>query len=378
MEIKEYLSGKGLDASRKPVLEGEKIERFFVEPDNFYSLKDKVPYESLDFIYSKNLINETKFFKILIKEWFYSCKTGGKIIIEMIPNRILNFDSLVKEIELLIGEKTKIIISDKEKGIIVLKKIKNALDSEDSMDKWTFGILTDTRRNEDVELEIKSIIDMKIPHFEIITCGTYRPKKNKYLKHIPFEDILPWVTRKKNLICAKAKYENLVITHNRFVFDKNWYEGMKSYGNYFEILGCVIKTPSGDRDDDWVTFGMDPSKFLNGNYDRANIGKLEYRDWDKNGYISGGFCILKKSVWRKCKWDEFRIWGQAEDVKLSQDLYKKGIVARFNKDSICNTTSKNRKVWKVIFKFNNKRFINIFDSPIKRQFKFLIRNYIIK
>ena len=61
-----------------------------------------------------------------------------------------------------------------------------------------------------------------------------------------------------------------------------------------------------------------------------NLGLLEYKDWDKYGYIGGSFYILKKFVWEKAKWDESLVWNQAEDIKLSKDFYEKGIVSRFN------------------------------------------------
>ena len=77
MDITKYLLGKGVDVSRQPILKN--CKHFFIEPNNLYFHKKIAPFESLDFVYSKNLINETKFFRILIKEWFYLCRVGGKI-----------------------------------------------------------------------------------------------------------------------------------------------------------------------------------------------------------------------------------------------------------------------------------------------------------
>ena len=68
------IAGKVLDVSRFPALKDKNVNHLFVEPNNFYTLKKAGEPESFDCIYSKNLINETKFFKILIKEWFYACK----------------------------------------------------------------------------------------------------------------------------------------------------------------------------------------------------------------------------------------------------------------------------------------------------------------
>src|SRR3989344_5696967 len=99
--IEKYIKGNGFDVSRESSLSSEnKIKHVFIEPDNLYSLRNFANFESLDFIYSKNLINETKFYKILLKEWFNICKVGGHIIIEMVPNKILTFSDLIDECNL--------------------------------------------------------------------------------------------------------------------------------------------------------------------------------------------------------------------------------------------------------------------------------------
>lgn len=376
--MNEYLKGAGLDVSRRPYLlsKGIEVKNKFVEPNNLYSLRKFSDYESLDFIYSHMLINETKFFKILLKEWFNFTKVKGHIMIEMVPNRILNFDQLISECKLLFNNKMEIIEQKNAKGIctLVIKKTKPSLKKGDSIDKWTFGIITDGKRKEWVDAEVDSIINLNIPNFEIIICGNYYPKGRKNVKFIDFKPKVSWITKKKNLICQKAKYENLVITHDRFIFDKNWYNGMKKYGNYYDVLCCVIKGPSGERADDWITYG------LNKNEPIANLGYLDYRDWDINGYISGGFYIMKKSVWEKCKWNEALVWGQAEDLELSREFLKQGFVARFNPFSIIKSLSYRGK-W-ITFKYDTQKHITLSDRPFVAKIKYytkqIAKKYVLR
>ncbi len=359
MEVEKYLKGRGIEVSKEQ--NKKNAIHFFREPDNFYSLKEAGKPESFDFVYSKDLINDTKFFRILIKEWFYACKVGGKIIIEMHSNEILNFDQMLKEVEVLLGKKVKFLEKDynieDKKGILVLEKIKPALTKGDSIDKWTFGILTNGKRDEAAEAEIESILSLKIPYCEIIVCGAFRNKNKRKIKHINFNPKIAWITKKKNIICEEAKYENIVVTHDRFIFDKEWYEGMKKYGNYFELLSCIIKNPNDQRAEDWITFGTDLNdKVLTGKH-----GLLEYKDWDKNGYIDGGLYILKKSSWKKAQWNEGLIWGEGEDIELARDFYNAGIVARFNPFSSCQTSSLKNK--QLIFEFDNKKLGNLIGEP---------------
>lgn len=364
MEFNKYFQGSGIEVSRTPSIEN--IKHIFVEPNNLYSLRDFVPFESLDFIYSNGIINETKFYKILIKEWMNFCKVRGYIIIDMIPNQILNFKELIDEIELFSKNKVEIIY--RENGRVILKKTSKILNENDSIDKWTFGIIVDGRRDVNVDRCIESIINLKIPYFEIIICGKYEGKKSNKVKHISFEPKIGWITKKKNLICENAKFENLIIVHDRYIFDKDWFEGMKIYGNYFEILSCIQNDLSGNRVDDWITYGLDE----NGD-EIGNLGFIDYKDWDINGFIGGGLYIIKKSVWRKCKWNETLVWGQGEDLDISRNFLKNGFLARFNPFSICVTISE-RGRW-VKFKYNPKRFILPKDRPLKDQIKNGIKRF---
>ena len=100
MNISKYLEGKGINVSKIKI----------VQIDNLYSLKNIIEPETADFIYDYNLINKTKFHRILIKEWFYSCRVNGYIIIDMKENKMLNFKKLVSECNLLLENKIKIIV----------------------------------------------------------------------------------------------------------------------------------------------------------------------------------------------------------------------------------------------------------------------------
>ena len=351
MQIKKFLSGKGLDVSMESNLKG--IENFYLEPDNFYTLKEKAEYESLDFIYSKNLINKTKFSKILLKEWFNFIKVGGKTIIEFADNDLLNYSELLDMISLIFSKKAKVIEKKKSQksNLIVIEKLKFSLEKGDSINKWTFGIITDGSKEDTMNKQIDSILKLKIPYCEIIVCGNVtKLKKRKKVKYIFFHPGIPWITKQKNMICKNAKYENLVITHNRFNFDKNWYKGMKKFGNYFEVLVCKILDPLNRRAGDWLTYGRNiEDRWIN------EIGLLEYNDWDENGIINGSFHILKKSIWKKSPWDERKIWGMQEDDYLSLEFRKKGIVPRFNIHSTVYTFPERYGEWHWKYKFNPKK-----------------------
>ena len=108
--------------------------------------------------------------------------------------------------------------------------------------KFTFGIATtDTSQrmsgntNNHVSEIIESIRANNIPSdcYEIIVVGG---SNNNYdaddVTHIEFDDFNPrpgWFTRKKNIMTEKAKYDNIVFTHDYLVLDKDWYKGFWYY-----------------------------------------------------------------------------------------------------------------------------------------------------
>lgn len=381
MDISKYIKGRGVEVSREKTL-GNEYPHYFVEPNNFYSLKDFCNYESLDFVYAKDIINETKFFRILVKEWMNFSKVGGHIIIEINPNNILNFEQLVGEVNTVIREKGEIIEKDFEerenRGIVIIKKKKPILLKGDSIDKWTFGIITGGITDNLVDKTIESILKQKISNFEIIICGIYNGKyrKNKNVKLIYFDCPLPWITRKKNLICEKAKYENLMIIHDHISLKDNWYSGMKKYGNYWEVLVCVMQDPIGRNAVAWMTYGIPLRPFSKYAFLGAH-GGLEFNDWDKNVNI-GGLCMIKKSIWKICPWDERLLLWMAEDMKISGDFYENGIVPRFNPFSNVET---NKKEWgnpSLIYKFNKYKLGRPIFPSLKIMVTFYIKNFIYK
>lgn len=300
-------------------------------------------------VYSKDMVGATKFTPILLKEYFYMVKKDGYLIIDYTPNKFCNYQKLEETMWWLWKGKYDILFhgAGKEYNLnlhldipqpidnyqrFVCRKLVSTKISGDNINKWTFGIITKGERDDWLEKIIKSIHNQNIPNYEIIVCGTYRDRKEKNFKYIPFfdRDDKGWITKKKNLIAKEAKYENLCIIHDRIVFDKNWFDGMKKYGNTFEILcNSQILKGLGNRTGDWLTYG---SSTLNSPY---GISQLDYNDWDKYIYMGGQLSILKKSVWEKCPWNETLYWGE-EDVELSFRFRDSGFLIRFNQYSKCS------------------------------------------
>lgn len=316
-----------------------------LEINQLYHPTGKFKTDFYEEVYSKDLLNKYKFVPILLKEWFYLVKKNGYLIIDYIPNKICDKEKLENMLLWLWKGSYQIAshdyIDDHRLRFICRKTVNTKIENDD-ISKWTFGIITNGKRPQWVDQIIKSIKEQKIPHYEIIICGTYLEKGEKDLRYIPFtkRDDRGWITKKKNLIVKKAKYENICMLHDRVILDKDWYKGMKKWGNCFENLGC--RQLFNDQSvNDWVT-----SHYFIKNKEGEKFSfesSVDYKDWYRNIWFLGQLNIFKKSIITKNNlwWDENLYYGEREDHQFSKNLNDNGLIHRFNDySSVITLTNK--------------------------------------
>lgn len=338
------------------------------------------PQESFEIVYSSGNLNCSKFVPIVLKEWFFLVKLNGYMVIDYKPNSACDWRDLEKNMNWLWEKGYEILFHGwVEKGSsfgmssekltkfiqahetepganlnkrappipslsidmgspsgdralrFICKKIKSTLVKEDSIDKWTFGIVSNGKRSDWLEKIIASISKQSIPNYEVIVCG---PSPSPVLQHprlsyIPFRqrDDLGWITYKKNLIVDRARYENICVIHDRILFPEGWFEGMKKWGNSFDHLSCRVEF-NGRRDDsDWPC--MDSIFKWKGKNLFFTLS-LDYRDWHKDGFVGGTIHIGKKSLFMKYPWPIHVYWNEGEDFLLSKKLSDHGHIPRLN------------------------------------------------
>lgn len=325
--------------------------------------------DGFDLLYARDMLGTTKFDPILLKEWFFLVQENGHLVIDYQPSKHIDFTRLEtnmwhlwkgnyeivfhgaiteRQARIHTTSELRSFIQDAEKlppqttqrtprtpkGYIrfICRKTGSTTIADDSISRWTFGIITNGVRLDLIEQIIASIKAQRIPHYEIILCGNYHEREESNIHYIPFNqrDDLGWISRKKNLIVLAAQYENLCIIHDRIAFDKEWYEGMKKWGNTFEHLTC-LQYFEGKRTNDWLLH----EKIEGIEY--TFCSQLDPRDWDQNACQGGQMHIVKKKYALECPWDESYMWGRPEDVKLTSDLYDSGRIIRCSPHSTMTT-----------------------------------------
>ena len=211
---------------------------------------------------------------------------------------------------------------------------------------FTFGIVTNSMNDNNVNIIIDSIVKNNIPNFEIIIVGNTTIKASDKITVFYFKETIKpaWITKKKNIISKNAKYENIVLLHDYIKFDDNWYNGFLKFGNDFHWCVNKILNSDGSRFRDYTLF---PYKvdYLNIDYSPADIDSyfnenclLPYDfinsiKTNKYMYISGSYYVIKKEVALNHLLNEDLCWGQGEDVEFSKRLHANGIIIKCNQFS---------------------------------------------
>ena len=201
---------------------------------------------------------------------------------------------------------------------------------------FTFGIITGGGADANLHVIIESIRALKIPNYEIIIIGQ-TSHQGPDIINISFDESQKraWITRKKNIICQQAQYENIVLFHDYITFDPDWYKGFLEYGNNFMICVTKMETPSRRRFRDYTIFGEHmPPPFCSRSlisYDatpetQALLAPLTY--------VSGSYYVIKKYIALKFPLNEKLLWCQCEDLEFTVRLRK------YNIYPTCNSYSK--------------------------------------
>jgi hypothetical protein len=178
---------------------------------------------------------------------------------------------------------------------------------------FSFGITTDYSDQNRLNEIISSIRSLQIPNYEILIIGGQKPEDKQDVNHIFFDESQKsgWVTRKKNTLAQAAKYDNVVIFHDYYVFEKDWYKNFLEFGDDWDVCSNAQYLITGKRHfTDWVVW--DSPIF-------PRYTALNYDDWSHTKYMyqSGGYFIVKKQFMEKCPLNEDMMWGSAEDVEWS-------------------------------------------------------------
>ena len=306
---------------------------------NLYK-KYSIEPESLSQVKCDFLIQKSFLIRHMVKQLDILLELNGIFEMNLIENKFhsgsfMSVDQVNYEFGISTFGRYNLIEKESKNGFINLKfkKKSNSLDINDLITNWTFGIPSGGKNTGWIDELILTIVNQKIPNYEIIICGEYNNKEfvQKYnlkiLNDIKLEnDIRIPICHKKNQIINNSKYQNICILHDRFLFHDNWYNNMVEYGNYFDYLCLPTYDSQMNRFEvDWMEFSFPIS-------DRFKRNKsLDYSMWSPNVIIQGGVLIGKRNLLKRHLLDERIYWCELEDIHFSKVAYLDGALINIDK-----------------------------------------------
>jgi hypothetical protein len=214
---------------------------------------------------------------------------------------------------------------------------------------FTFGIITSKNTCGYLDVIIESIVKQHIDTYEIIIVGDNNLNVNNYpnipIVQLPFNEHMKtsWITKKKNILCQHAKYENIVLIHDYIKLETGWYEGFKRYGNNFQFCINPIQRIDGSRYRDYLFFTPIIEHII------GNEAFIPYnveipQPLNTLLYISGAYYVIKRDIALKYPLCENLAWGEGEDVVLSKELTCAGINIQCNPYSVAKLLKHKGKI----------------------------------
>jgi hypothetical protein len=260
----------------------------------------------------------------------------------------------------------KLLTSTQNKAVFE-KVAKLPAETDDDLDNWTFGIPVGPEDATVLNAIVKRILEIDIPNKDIVLCG--KPGANfAYFDQVRIigEDITAppvQICKKKNRIAQEAKYNNLVILHDRVFLPKHFGEMVRRFGPRYPFMtlqcmyfdNCLSMNPRRYSD-----YGMAMSEIgqgLKGLHRRSgeatSIAPSIFTEVERTGfcfaspmrynkdssYPTGSMYICRKEVWNSNPLDESLLWVEFEDVEQGIRLSKSGVPSRVNPYGISQTVT---------------------------------------
>lgn len=251
-----------------------------------------------------------------------------------------------------------VVVSRTDTEVTYEKVASLPAETDDDLDSWTFGIPVGPEDATVLNAVVKRILEIDIPNKEIILCGT--PGDNfAYFDQVRIvgEDITAppvQICKKKNRLAIEAKYNNLVILHDRVFLPKHFGEMVRRFGpryplmtlqsmffdnrismhprrysDYALAMGEIAQGLQGLHRTSGEAVSIAPSIFTE--IERTSFCFASPMRFTKDmSYPTGSMYVCRKEVWNAYPLDESLFWVEFEDIEHGIRAGKAGVPSRVN------------------------------------------------
>ncbi len=221
---------------------------------------------------------------------------------------------------------TQVVLGDGSTVSVIKITRKNLSDYKS--DRWSVGILSNGKKNENVRDLIAQMVRLAEGRtIEFIICGPTFDiglDCDHAFTDLTSNDSLPRVGEKKYLITKMAKYENVALFHDRYRVGEDFFSGFESFGYDFDFVTVRQSYESGAFFPGYVGFKKPEMRWQSPSYSKDSRVLFE------GHYLNGGLMIIKRHIAMCTSVNPLLLHNEAEDVELGFVLAAQGVTPRMN------------------------------------------------
>jgi hypothetical protein len=182
---------------------------------------------------------------------------------------------------------------------------------------FSFVVCAGPNTEDNLNKMIDSIEAQHMPRYEILIIGEPKVKRdNTFCVEFNYNGRDRWTSRKHNVGCKLALFDNVVFLHDYELPHDGWYSAWVAFGDNWEVALNPIQTLEGYRHSDWCVLPHDywaACPELQGNWDVS----LPYNIRGVNAvmHVSGNYYLSKRDFFLKYQYNEDLNWWDGEDVE---------------------------------------------------------------
>lgn len=290
---------------------------------------------SFDFVWSLERPLNDLGWKIRLDEMIRLLPAQGTLTFSYVQNEFISVPAVKSFLYRKYGVKSELIYEKISSPVIVNSYKIQRTRYQAPEKKWTFGMLTQGKKPKLVEDFCKSIREFGGPEHEIIICGPYSSSLDQYdviYNSKVYSPLYADICKKKNDIVNMAKHENIMLLHDRYILNSDFFIGFDKYGYDFDFLTIRQYHASGKNYPAYCSID-DKGELIWGQISECTDYK---KSWHSH-YLNGGLLVGKTTLFKEIPFNDSIFHNQAEDVELTRVMLDAKIVPRFNMHSSAKT-----------------------------------------
>lgn len=262
--------------------------------------------------------------KIILDESFRSVKSKGTVKFKVREYKGSDLRDLLIFLGANSPERDCQLISFEKVGIFLYEFAVEVTRKIEIRESWSVCYITGGSSLEQINKTARNLVNCD--DIEILVTGpkSISAKIEKNIKFIEFVDEgrSARISLKKNVLASHAKGSNLLLLHDRYLVDTDFFEAFAKFGyDYGVVAPKQLFAESQKAYPGMLTF------------EGPLIKRIDIEIIDEKMWVNGGCIVVKKEIFEKISLNSFLSWGEAEDIEWAQRLLLSGVTPRISNEA---------------------------------------------